>query len=212
MRRTMLRWCGLSIAVGVFLTACASPNSPSPASVEPQGCVAAVGDAAAVYLFETSSASSCVMMGVHQRIDFFNKGFAATVVDWFGERVLASDAVYSSEVVGEDLEPGFFEVGGGPFEIPRILIIDPTDSPLTSASTTNDSFGNVAVGMTLDEASNALGVDIEIDRDLSFGPCTYATIPNDPYSPVFGFTDQTISWVSVFYPESLVIGSEADCG
>ncbi|NNL48412.1 MAG: hypothetical protein HKO76_08595 [Acidimicrobiia bacterium] len=208
----LMRWWGLSIAAGMIATACASANSPSPVSLEPQACVAAVGEVATLYLFETSTASSCVMMGVHQRIDFFNKGFTATVVDWFGERVLASDAQYTTEAVGNDLEPGFFEVDGGPFEIPRILIIDPTTSPLTSATTTSNAFGDVTVGMTLSEASSALGLDIEIDRDLSFGPCMYGTVPGDPYSPIFGITDQSISWISMFYPEPIVIGSEVDCG
>ncbi len=202
----------------LLITACSSAAPPKQA-VASTSCQAYPGangnNVVTVYLYETSNTDSCVAVGTHQRIEFFNKGLGGTVVEWFGARQLESDSSFATEPVGELLDPGTYVVEGGPFEVPRLRIVAPEESMLAQLVASDNSLGPVSVGMTLRDATNALGQPVRIDRELAPDPnCWIATAAGDPFSPLFlgtGSGSRTITAIIQTHPVDRVIGDPDLC-
>jgi hypothetical protein len=70
--------------------------------------------------------------------------------------------------------------------MPIIWLLPEASSPSASVQLDGESFGPVSPGMSLSQASEALGLPIEIDPNLLPEPrCLAAVIVGDPYSPFF---------------------------
>jgi hypothetical protein len=70
--------------------------------------------------------------------------------------------------------------------MPIIWLLPEAASPSASVQLDGESFGPVSPGMSLSQASEALGLPIEIDHNLLPKPrCLAAVIVGDPYSPFF---------------------------
>lgn len=94
-------------------------------------------------------------------------------------------------------------------------VVDPDDSFSARTELDKSGFGEILLGMTLQQASKASGLMVIVDPDLAPGPeCWQAIIDRDPYSPVFtvagdGTKNSTIEFITAFYPsdEAGTVGS-----
>ncbi len=158
------------------------------------------------------------MVGVHQDLQIWNKGFDAITVEWFGSsRLVESDESYATGPIGDLLAPGNYAVDAGPYAMPVIRVIDPVSSTLHLLTAGDAGLGPVEIGMTLAQASAALGQDITVDENLAPGPrCWLAVVEGDPYSPIVsvagdGSAASVVTAISVDYPEAAIINPDSVC-
>ena len=81
------------------------------------------------------------------------------------------------------LHTGRNEIDAVPFPMPTIWLLPESLSPTVGIEATDDGFGPVHVGMTLDEASAALGLELEVIGEVPYH--WLAAVSDDPYSPSF---------------------------
>lgn len=153
----------------------------------PDGCTALIGPEPWLPLFESRLTIRCVIVAEHQDVQIWNKGFDPLTIQWVdGQRRLRSDEHLDTGPAGQVLPPGPTQLGSAPYPMPVIWVLPATRSPSSGVEIDGESFGPVAPGMTLEEASAELGLPIGIDPDLLPGPvCFGAVIVDDPYSPIF---------------------------
>lgn len=149
-------------------------------------------------LFSEDPYWTCRRVAEFQQIHVWNKGFAPILtIDWpTGVIELQSDTFIVSEPAGDIFEPGPNEITGTPYPVPTIWLVPREDSPISGWTVGDGSFGAMEVGMTLDEASEALAAmrgpihpvpvpRFVIDPGLAPGPTMSAAVfEGDPYSPI----------------------------
>lgn len=157
-------------------------ESDASARVPPAECQALYGQQPWLVLFQESPPVACVVVAEHQDIEVFNKGYDLTVVEWVdGRRTLTPDTSFFTGPIGDVLSPGAHDIQGSPYQLPTIHVLSADNSSAATQPTTD-----VEIGMTLDEAQRAYGLDLAIDPNLMPGPeCWTAVVPGDPYSPFF---------------------------
>lgn len=188
------------------------PDGVSPASP----CEALIGDEPWLVLFtDTYPGTACVRVGIQQNIQVWNKGFSRTIVEWNGSRQsLGVDQSYSTGVIGTTLSPGIYTFTGTPYQLPQIEVVDPSRAPSAGHDLTSDGWGPVTLGMTVAQATDALG-EIVANVSANEPGCWLAGIVGDPYTPIFtavGNVDDTavIVGITTTYPEPSHIGSTID--
>jgi hypothetical protein len=159
----------------------------------------------------------CFLVGVHQDVRVVNKGTRPIVVGWQGaDHMLDPDDWFLTGLMGDaGLGEHAVSVGVG---LPiGVIVIAPEDTPSGSLRLNGALFGDVQLGMTLAEASEAIGGDVLVDPGLPSGPtCLAAAVEGDPYSPVFNVVEvggpgEQIIGIVASYPVQLSVGrSEAD--
>ena len=201
----------LVAAVPLALCACTPTYSTTGSD-----CPALVGSEPWVILFEGSYSSSCLAVGIHQDLQVWNKGTEPTTVEWLGAiHEVGVDEHYATGPLGEVLEPGEHRIESTPYAAPTLLVVDPERSFAANTEQAVDGFGEIEVGMTIEQAAAASGQEIVVDVNLSPGPdCWHAVIPGDPYSPIFTVAGDSggssvIEFITGFYPsdEAATVGS-----
>ncbi len=184
----------------------------------PGTCGALVGTEPWLVLFtRTYPGPPCVRVGLHQDIQLWNKGFDATRIEWDGSiHTLNPDEFFATGTVGEHLEPGTYTFAGEPYALPEIHVVDPESSKSANLTVTDRGWGPVDLGMTIADATQALGSVIAVQADLAPGPeCWQAVVVGDPYTPIFtveGGIDDTgvIIGVTSTYPTTETVGAFVD--
>lgn len=174
------------IGVGVSLRS-DEQRDATPASILPDhDCVALLGPEPWIMLHANSEPQYCVAVAEFQNIQVWNKGMEPMTVDWpDGERQVAVDDHFDTGPIGEVLQVGPNEIVAAPFVMPTIWLLAESLSPTSGIEATDDGFGPVRVGMTLDEASAELGLRLETVEPVP-GPNRWiAAVHGDPYSPTF---------------------------
>lgn len=198
----------LLLSALVMLTGCGSADDASPRSItlDPEvECQALYGPEPWVTLFSTTR-PDCVTVGSHQDVQIWNKGSDPIVVEWFGSQSLSPNDHYSTGQIGAGLEPGAHAVEAGPYPMPFVNHLVPSDSISAGLELAESSLGPIALGMTVTEAAGALGQRVAVDPDLAPGPrCWGAVVVDDPYSPILsvegdGSNDSVIIGIFVSYP------------
>lgn len=153
----------------------------------PPECVALVGAEPWLTLFSEDQDPPCVIAAEWQNIQFWNKGFDEMTVRWLGEeRVVRSDDHFETGPIGSVLGEGPTEIEVSPYPSPVIWVLAAASSRFSTIEVVDGAFGPVEVGMTVDEATEALGWPVVVDPDRYPGPrCWGAVISGDPYSPTF---------------------------
>lgn len=154
----------------------------------PEECVALVGGEPWITLFSPELNHRCVLVAEHQNIQIWNKGFDSPLtIEWLdGPRGLRSDEYFETGPLGLLVAAGPTQIESSPYPMPTIWLVPAHASPSAGLVSGDGSFGPVTVGMTMGEASDLLGLSIQIDVNLLPGPsCLGAVIVDDPYSPVF---------------------------
>ena len=100
-----------------------------------------------------------------------------------GERSVAIDEHFDTGPIGDILQAGPNQIDAAPFPMPTIWLLPESLSPTAGIKGTGDGFGPVRVGMTLDEASTALGLELEVLGEVPYH--WLAGVSDDPYSPSF---------------------------
>lgn len=154
---------------------------------------------------EEPPSSPCVAVGVHQDIQIWNKGFDTLRIGWHGTKRLQPDTSIATGPIGDLLEPGTYLIESAPYPAPLLVVVDPSDSPLTSHRPKDDGWGPVTLGDSVAEIETSLGANFDVTSD---GICEFATV-TDPYSPVFHVDEQgTVAGIDVSYPRPAFIGSD----
>lgn len=148
-------------------------------------------------IFEADLYWTCRRVAEFQQIHVWNKGFAPLTVDWpTGRLELQSDTFVVAEPAGDIFEPGRNDIAGTPYAVPTIWLVPREDSPISGWNVVAGVFGAMEVGMTLDEANEALAAmsgsihpvpipRVVIDPGLAPGPTRWAAVfEGDPYSPI----------------------------
>lgn len=161
-----------------------------PESMVPEpGCVALHGPEPWIVLWDRSLTQHCVVVAEFQNVQVWNKGFEPMTVDWpDGERRVAIDEHFDTGPIGDVLQAGPNDISAAPFPMPTMWLLPESMSPTSGIEGTDTSFGPVRVGMTFDEASAALGLELEVSFVPSDPPAAYpweAVVAGDPYSPTF---------------------------
>ena len=128
---------------------------------------------------------SCVVVGEHQALQIWNKGFEPMVVTWQGQEIpVASDDFIDVGLVGGALAigPSVFEVE--PYADLTVWVMAVDARPTKGFTVSDGVFGPISVGMTVDEAAEALAPDNRL-IDLATGRIGCVVIEADPYSPLF---------------------------
>ncbi len=155
--------------------------------VPPDECVALVGSEPWITLFEPRLTRPCVIVAEDQDVQIWNKGSDELTIQWVdGQRQLRSDDHLDTGPIASVLVPGPNQIASAPYPMPVIWLLPATTSPSAGTQLDGESFGPAMPGMTLGQASEVLGLSIEIDPNLLPGPaCLGAVIVGDPYSPIF---------------------------
>ena len=172
------------IAVSVSLRS-DEQHVAAPASILPDhDCVALLGPEPWITLYAKSEPQYCVVVAEFQNIQMWNKGMKPMTVDWpDGERQVAVDEHFDTGPIGDVLQFGPNEIAAAPFAMPTIWLLAESLSPTSGIKGTDDGFGPVRVGMTLDEASAELGLRLEA---VEPEPNRWiVAVHGDPYSPTF---------------------------
>ena len=178
------------VVVGIVTTVLlrsGDEHAAVPSSLVPDPeCVALVGDEPWIILSGPAS-SDCVVAADFQNVRAFNKGHETVTLAWpGGDRTLGIDESFFTGPIGEVLQAGPNEISSSPPWMPAVWVLPEALSPTAVFESTEDGFGPARIGMTLDDAAAALGLDIEVGRNLAPGPeCWHAVVPGDPYSPTF---------------------------
>ena len=162
----------------------------APGSMVPDpDCVALTGPEPWITLWDRSLTQPCVVVAEFQNVQVWNKGFEPMTVDWpDGDRRVAIDEHFDTGPIGNVLQAGPNDINAAPFPMPTIWLLPESLSPTAGIEGTDASFGPVRIGMTLDEASAALGLELEVSFVPSDPPPLYpweAVVSGDPYSPTF---------------------------
>ena len=151
-----------------------------------QDCVTLTGSEPWIVLVDRSEPQECLVVAEFQNVQVWNKGSETRTVDWPDrERRVASDDHFDTGPIGDVLQAGPNEIDAAPFPMPIIWLLPESLSPTAGI---DDGFGPVRVGMTLDEAGAALGLELEVSFVASDPPALYpweAVVSGDPYSPTF---------------------------
>lgn len=155
----------------------------------PNGCVTLFGGNPWMTLW-AERVPGCVIAADFQQIRIFNKGFDATTVEWVdGPIDLRPDEFHDTDRVAWDLPVGMSSFTGSPYPMDDVWRMPRSASPTARFSVDGDDFGPVSVGMTLDQAADALDLDLVVDDPMLEG-CPVARVANDPYSPLFVHDDE----------------------
>ena len=153
------------------------------------GCMALHGPEPWIILWDRSLTQPCVIVAEFQDVQVWNKGIEPMIVDWpGGERRVAIDDRFDTGPIGDVLRAGPNDISAAPFPMPTIWLLPESMSPTSGIEGTDTSFGPVRVGMTLDEARAALGLELEVTFVPSDPPASHpweAVVSGDPYSPIF---------------------------
>ena len=176
-----------AIGAGILLRSDEQQETTPESMVPDQDCVALQGPEPWVTLFDRSQTQPCVVVAEFQNVQVWNKGFEPMTVDWpDGERRVAIDEHFDTGPIGDVLQAGPNKIDAAPFPMPTIWLLPESLSPTAGINGTSDGFGPVRVGMTLDEASTALGLELEAPGEATPEPYRWlAAVSGDPYSPTF---------------------------
>ncbi len=172
------------IGAGILLRSDEQPVAAFELMVPDQDCVALQGPEPWIILWDRSLTQRCVVVAEFQNVQVWNKGSESMTVDWpDGRRRVAIDEHFDTGPIGAILQAGPNEIEAAPFPMPVIWLLPESLSPTTGIEGTGDGFGHARVGMTLDEASAALGFELEVIGEVPYH--WLAAVSNDPYSPSF---------------------------
>lgn len=207
---TTARKAGIAVVVvlvgGAFALTSGYQGPVAADSVTAESCGVLHGSEPWLMLFsEVPPSSPCVAVGIHQDIQIWNKGFDTLRVGWYGTKRLQPDTSVGTGPIGELLEPGTYQIESVPYPAPLIVVVDPTESQLTPHRPDNGGWGPVALGDSVAEIEESVGVDLEVTSD---GTCEFASA-TDPYSPVFQIDGSgRVSGIEVSYPSPAFIGTD----
>ena len=174
----------VGIGAGILLRSDEQPDAALESMVPDQGCVALQGAEPWIILWDPSLTQPCVVVAEFQNVQVWNKGFEPMTVHWpDGRRRVAIDEHFDTGPIGDVLQAGPNEIDAAPFPMPVIWLLPESLSPTSGIEGTDDGFGPVRVGMTLDEASTALGLELEVVGEVPYH--WLAAVTDDPYSPSF---------------------------
>ncbi len=168
------------------------PSYPS----APDGCVALRGARPVITL--PGDLPDCLVAGEFQDIHLENDGDEPITVTFTDVSSSLAAPIRRTIEPGDTLATGplgnVLSIGATALEISgsgaaplehTLWIAAAESSPLVEFQALNGRFGPVAVGMTLEEASASLGVNVVQDLDLGPG-C--AAVEGDPFSPLFALS------------------------
>ena len=165
----------------------AEPAAPTDSMIPDQDCVTLTGSEPWIILVDRSEPQECLVVAEFQNVQVWNKGSEPRTVDWPDrERRVASDDHFDTGPIGDVLQAGPNEIDAAPLSMPIIWLLPESLSPTAGIDGIDDGFGPVRVGMTLDEASAALGLELEVSFVASDPPALYpweAVVSGGPYSP-----------------------------
>ena len=191
------------VGIGIQLRSDEQPEAVLESMVPDRDCVVPTGPEPWIILWDRSP-KPCVVVAEFQNVQVWNKGFEPMTVDWpGGERSVAIDEHFDTGPSGGVLQANpNDEIDAAPFPIPVIWLLPESLSPTVGIEATDDGFGPVRVGMTLDEASAALGPELDAPSEATPEPDRWlATGSGDPYSPTFlalGPGDRTSVIVEIY--------------
>lgn len=140
----------------MVVTACGITDDASPRAVTFDTtieCQALYGHEPWITLSSTTRPGDCLAVGSHKDVQIWNRGSDPIVVQWFGPRSLATDGHYSTGQIGAVLEPGAYAVEAGPYPMPFVNHLVPSDSISAGLELAESSLGPIALGMTVTEAA-----------------------------------------------------------
>ena len=176
------------IGAGIMLRWDEQPDAAPESMVPDPDCVALTGAEPWIILSNPSHPQECMVVAEFQNVQVWNKGFEPMIVDWpDGRRRVASDEHFDTGPIGDVLQAGPNEIEAT-FPMPTIWLLPEWLSPTAGIEGTDDGFGPVRIGMTLDEASAVLGLEFDVSFVPSDPPPQYpweAVVSGDPYSPLF---------------------------
>ncbi len=177
------------VAAAILLLSDGQPDLAPESTASDPDCVALTGPEPWIILWDRSLTQPCVVVAEFQNVQVWNKGFEPMTVDWpDGDRRVAIDEHFDTGPIGNVLQAGPNDINAAPFPMPTIWLLPKSLSPTAGIEGTDDSFGPVRIGMTLNEASAALGLELEFSFVPSDPPAQYpweAVVSGDPYSPTF---------------------------
>lgn len=172
------------IVVGILLRSDEQSGAALDSMVPDEDCVALYGPEPWIILWDRSLTQPCVVVAGFQNVQVWNKGFEPMTVDWpDGRRRVAIDEHFDTGPISGILRAGPNNIDATPFPMPVIWLLPESLSPTVGIEATDDGFGPVRVGMTLDEASAALGLELEVIGEVPYH--WLAAVSDDPYSPSF---------------------------
>ncbi|MYB28107.1 MAG: hypothetical protein F4X38_03105 [Acidimicrobiaceae bacterium] len=172
------------VGTGLLLRSDERPEAALVSMLEDQDCVTLHGPEPWIILWDRALTQPCVVVAEFQDVQVWNKGFEPMTVDWTdGLRRVAIDEHFDTGPIGEVLQTGRNEIDAAPFPMPTIWLLPESLSPTVEIEATEDGFGPVRVGMTLDEASAALGLHVAVISEVPYH--WLAAVSDDPYSPSF---------------------------
>jgi hypothetical protein len=165
MRRWLLGFVMLAACGGTEADAVEQP--PVEIGSPPDDCTALVGSEPWITLFERKPTRRCVIVGEHQDVQIWNKGFDGLTIQWVtGQTRLGPDDHLDTGPGASVFVPGPNQIASSPYPMPIIWLLPEAASPSANIHLDGESFGPVSPGMSLSQASDALGLPIEIDPNL----------------------------------------------
>ena len=126
----------------------------------------------------------CVVVAESQRLQLWNKGDDPMVLAWTDRREqVRSDDHVELTPVGHAFPIGPNLIDVEPYPDLTVWVMAADGAPTAGFSRTARSYGPIAVGMTVAEAAQSLGFDLELIAFDTSGGCM--VIAGDPYSPLF---------------------------
>ena len=178
-----------TIGAGIMVRWDEQPDAAPESMVPDPDCVALRGPEPWIILWHPSLPQPCLIVAEFQNVQVWNKGTEPMIVDWpDGRRRVASNEHFDTGPIGDVLEAGPNDINAAPFPMLTIWLLPEWLSPTAGIEGTDDGFGPVRIGMTLDEASAVLGLEFDVSYVPSDPPPLYpweAVVSGDPYSPLF---------------------------
>lgn len=228
-RWRMMSTIAVGCLVGIAGTSCGGSGHPV-GDMEENGtavgrlaedCDALVGPEPWLVLSDDGPPALCFSVGVYQDVRLVNKGTHPVVVGWRGEMVrLAADDWILTGRMGDVAGTGAHSISLEPGPQIKIVVAAPAATPSGNRRLVGSRFGDVDLGMTLLEASEVIGAEVVVDRNLAPGPvCWAAIVEGDPYSPIFtvvevGSQSERITGIASYYPTARTVGqkdNDASC-
>ncbi len=153
----------------------------------PEGCETQYGPTAWLVWWpvdEAAERTDCIVVAETQVLQIFNRGFEPMTLSWSGRREeVVSDDFIELMSTGRRLSVGPNHIDVDPYPDLLVWVMAPESAPTAGLRRTDSSYGPIEFGMTVADASAALGPDLKLVPLDSERTC--AAVGGDPYSPLF---------------------------